>query len=305
MTAIELVGLPVALDREAHDHAARLAAEQATPAEGRRVYLNTLAVWAVHTYCQWLDIATAVSEGDSWQPGLAALLDGADLSIVGVGRLECRPVWPGERSFTLPPEALDDRIGCVAVQFFDTLDRVELVGFLPPLPDDFTVVEPLTVSIDDLLPLDALLNALHPVANLRQWLEGLLDSPTWQPPEQLLATTRYRPSLPATAQTISQAKPITLGESAQLVVLVVQVIAAAAADHLTVRLRLYPASSKALLPRQINVVVLNDLGDVLLETETQADAVYTELVLTDCQPGEQFSVRITYRSASAIEEFMV
>ena len=305
MTTTDLMGIPVSLDCDAHDHASRLAAAQANPAEGQRVYLNTLAVWAVHTYCQWLGIDTAPSEGDSWQPGLAALLDVADLPIVGMGRLECRPVLPGERSFRLPLAAMGDRLGCVAVQFFDTLDRVELVGFLPPLPAESAVDEPITIAIEDLLPLIALLNALHPVANLRQWLEGLLDGPTWQAPEQLLATTRYRPT-PAAARSVCQAKSIALGESGQpTVVLVVQVSAeTAAVEQLTVRLRVYPASSKALLPR-LRVAVLDEWGDVLLENQTQPDAVYTELVLADCQPGEQFSVRMTYRSLSVVEEFMV
>ncbi|HEY9889531.1 MAG TPA: DUF1822 family protein, partial [Candidatus Obscuribacterales bacterium] len=266
MTRTDVVGMPVSLDASAHDQAARLAAEQVSPAVGRRVYLNALAVWAVHTYCGWLGVASEVDQGDGWQPGLAAVLDVADLEITGVGRLECRPVLPGATSFTVPLEAMCDRIGYVAVQFNDQLDSVELLGFLPPFAPDQRL-EPPTVALSELQSMDALVNAIYAVPVLREWLEGLFHQPDWQAPERLLAT-RHRPtvalpvaSLAVTSEeaatpVVSQAKRLTLGKSSgQSIILVVQVAAPQAGDSLTVRLRLYPASSRSPLPRQLSMVV--------------------------------------------------
>lgn len=308
MNHTDVVGMPVALDARAHDQAARLAAEQMSPAVGRRVYLNALAVWAVHTYCRWLGVASEIGQGDSWQPGLAAVLDVADLEIARVGRLECRPVLPGATSFTVPLEAMGDRIGYVAVQFSDQLDSVELLGFLPPFAPDQPLLEPPTVALNDLQSLDALINAIYAVPVLWEWLEGLFHQPDWQAPERLLATRHCPPAPLAEIATpvVSQAKCLTLGKSSgQSIILVVQVAAPQGGDSLTVRLRLYPASSRSPLPRQLSMAVLDELGAVLSANTTQDEMVFTELELIDCHPGEQFSVKISHQDASVIEEFVV
>ena len=322
MTRLDLLSLPIPLAPEAHAQAAQLAAVQATPGKGRQVYLNTLAVYAVHTYFNWLGLESDLPLSDSGQAGLTTVLDVADLAIPGVGRVECRPVLPGETALTLPLEATCDRIGYVAVQFNDSLDGVELLGFAPLFPADQPILAPPVIPLSDLLPLDALLNALHPVHNLRQWLEGLLDQTQWQPPETLVAA-RFRGSSAGPrsriqgtstaaeagtdARSISQAKALALGPSPQqVVILVIQVVAVSPeTDILNVRLRLYPGSGADHLPRQLKVSVLSDLGSVLLEAQTRDEDLYTELELTDCRPGEQFSVRISLKTASVVEEFVV
>ncbi|PHM06717.1 DUF1822 family protein, partial [Nostoc sp. 'Peltigera malacea cyanobiont' DB3992] len=75
------------------------------------------AVYAVHSYLKWLNIETALNQGDSWHRGLRAIFDVADLVLPGVGKLECRPVLPDEAAIVLPPIMTQERIGYVAVQF--------------------------------------------------------------------------------------------------------------------------------------------------------------------------------------------
>ena len=122
--------ITVPLDRESYTIAEKFAAQQTTPKLGKQVYLNTLAVYAVHSYLNWLRIPTDLPGSDSWHPELQVLSDVADLLIPGIGKLECCPVLPGETSFLRSSEITEDRIGYVAVQFGETLDQVKLLGFV-------------------------------------------------------------------------------------------------------------------------------------------------------------------------------
>jgi hypothetical protein len=307
MMSLNLNQLMIPLDRPGFARAHHLAAQQATVAKGKQVYLNTLAVWAVHTYLTWLGIESDPAAGEGWQTSLSTVLDGADLMVPGVGRLECRPVLPGTPSFTIPLEATCDRIGYVAVQFHDSLDTVELLGFLEPFPADSPCLEPPVIALDDLLPLDALLNALHPINNLRQWLQGMGAQDRWQSPRLLVATSRGSTAEPGPG--VSQARRIDLGESLQQAVVLVigvrptQPNTDGQADSLTVRLSLYSPRGVDHLPRQLRVSILSDLGLVLREARTREEDLEIGLELTDCRPGEQFSVVLTLGGVSVVEEF--
>jgi hypothetical protein len=130
--------LTVPLGREAHATARQftaeilqLVAEQDRHQVAKRVYLNTLAVYAVHSYLTWQAYETDITQGDRWHPVLRARWDVADLVITGIGKLECRPVWEEETVLTLPTEVTSDRIGCIAVQFGEQLNSGKLLGFAP------------------------------------------------------------------------------------------------------------------------------------------------------------------------------
>ncbi len=337
MSIATLLRMPVPLPREAHAKAAQFAAEQATTAKGKQVYLNTLAVYAVHTYLNWLEISTDLTQSDCWQPGLRAIFDIADLAIPEVGLLECRPVLPGDAAFAVPISATD-RIGYVAVQFQEDLNTVELLGFVRAAADQLVqsaeqAIAPTEIQLQDLLPLDALLNLLHPEAainDLRQWLEGQF-SEKWRSVEELVPS-RFRNSRSgsrsamgsnspeqepryAEASSVTRATAIQLtqsgqsGQSGQLeqtVVLVVQVLSVVAAENsLNVCLKLYPDQASTCLPSQLKVAALDESGTVILESQPKEESVWTELELLDCRPGERFSVRISIGESSVIEEFCV
>lgn len=169
--------ITVPLGHEAHDWAKKFAAEQvktepskleqlkrdreqakqARISRGKRVYLNTLAVYAVHSYLKWLQIETDLNSSDSWQPW-RSLFDVADLVIPNLGKLECRPVLIGENVLSLPPEALQDRIGYIAVQFQEQLNQVQLLGFAPAL-DPLNL--PKVIPLANLEPLENLLDYFY------------------------------------------------------------------------------------------------------------------------------------------------
>jgi hypothetical protein len=170
----------VLLDRTAHQWAAKFAAQQTTPAKGRRIYLNTLAVCAVQQYLSCVaQLELDLSRSAAWQPGIQSLMDVADLVIPHVGTIECRPVLPHVTEISLPPETIDDRLGYVAVQFQEDLSSVELLGFITnPL---VISSQPTVYHIDQLPPLDQLLDVIFNsrTTNLTQLLAGMLGT-SWE-----------------------------------------------------------------------------------------------------------------------------
>jgi hypothetical protein len=148
--------------------ARQLAAVQSTVQKGKRVYLNALAVYAVHSYLKWLQIETYLNGSDSFNPAKTALANVADLVIPGIGSLECRPVLPGETTIFLPEEVIENRIGYVGVQFSDRLDSVQLLGFVPSLDSSNP---PQQIAVAELMPIDTLLEQITRLEEAIAFLE--------------------------------------------------------------------------------------------------------------------------------------
>jgi hypothetical protein len=148
--------------------ARQLAAVQSTVQKGKRVYLNALAVYAVHSYLKWLQIETDLHPSDSFNPAKTALANVADLVIPGIGSLECGPVLPGETTILLPEEVIENRIGYVGVQFSDRLDSVQLLGFAPSLDSSNP---PQQIAVAELMPIDTLIEQITRLEEALAFLE--------------------------------------------------------------------------------------------------------------------------------------
>ncbi|HEY9819774.1 MAG TPA: DUF1822 family protein [Candidatus Sericytochromatia bacterium] len=312
--------LSVPLCKNAHRWAEQFAAEQATPEKGKQVYLNTLAVYAVHSYLQWLSVETALNQSDSWHPGLRAIFDVADLVLPNIGKLECRPVLPGETAFVLPSEVIQDRIGYVAVQFNQQLDSVQLLGFAAA----FAIAQvPERLQTAQLQSLDTLIDNIQQqpikqvhkstvkpetlLVNLRQWLEGVFNE-DWQPIGLVLASNlRGATPLGLDAQTssFSRAKVIDLGAQlvAQAVVLVVQ-LTPTATETLNIHLLLYPDGNSIHLPPNLQLIVLDEAGTACMDAQTRSADDWMQLEFS-CQHQERFTVRVVLGEISITEEFVV
>ena len=168
MNIAELPLLTVPLELKAHELARQLAAVQSTVQKGKRVYLNALAVYAVHSYLKWLPIETDLNCSDSFNPAKTALANVADLVITGIGSLECRPVLPGETTILLPEEVIENRIGYVGVQFSDRLDSVQLLGFAPSLDSSNP---PQQIAVAELMPIDTLIEQISRLEEALAFLE--------------------------------------------------------------------------------------------------------------------------------------
>ncbi|QSJ16067.1 DUF1822 family protein [Nostoc sp. UHCC 0702] len=297
--------LSVPLPGNAHRYAEEFAAEQDTPEKGKQVYLNTLAVYAVHSYLKWLNVETALNQGDSWHRGLRAIFDVADLVLPRVGKLECRPVLPGETEMILPLSVTQDRIGYVAVQFNQQLDFVELLGFSPFVAN---AQSPQILQIAQLQSLDVIVEIIHRrtlLVNLRQWVAGIFDQ-DWQPPELVLAsnfkssTTITRPTMNSYSNSISRAKVIDLGRQ---VLLLVQ-LTPTDSEVFDIRLRMYPGDDTIHLPSNLQLIVLDQAGNTGMEVQARSADNWIQLEFS-CQHEEKFSVKIVLGDTSLVEEFVV
>jgi Protein of unknown function (DUF1822) len=123
--------LRVPLTSKAHTIALQFAAEQVNPAKGKQVYFNTLAVIAVHKCLSWVGVESILASSETWHPGQRAIFDVADLFIPDLNkpRIECRPVLPNQDHVNIPPEVIENRLGCVAVQFYQQMNSVKMFGF--------------------------------------------------------------------------------------------------------------------------------------------------------------------------------
>jgi Protein of unknown function (DUF1822) len=293
----------VPLPKIAHSRAEEFAAEQNSPEKGKQVYLNTLAVYAVHSYLKWLNIETSLNKGDSWHRGIRAIFDVADLELPGIGKLECRPVMPGESAIILPIEVTQDRIGYVALQFHEQLDSVELLGFATTAQ-----AQTVTIQLAQLLNIDVLIETIHKHSlsvNLRQWLKGIFN-PDWQSPELVFAES-FRRSITITKEQINRqlspigrAKVINLGCE---VVLLVQVTPTQT-EVFDIRLRVYPGEDAVHLPPGLQMIILDEAENTCMEAQARNADDWVQLEFS-CQHEEKFIVKLVLGDTETKEEFAV
>ncbi len=176
MNSTEIPLITVPLGREFHARAKELttkAMQLANPTNkhqiGKRVYLNTLAVYAVDSYLRWQAYQADFSQSNSSDPILCSRWDVADLMIPGIGKLECRPIGEGETVLTLPSEVTEDRIGYFLVQLGEHLDSATLLGFVPAFaPSNL----PKQIAIANLQSLDAFLEYLDRLELANNFFQG-------------------------------------------------------------------------------------------------------------------------------------
>ncbi|NEO56753.1 MAG: DUF1822 family protein [Okeania sp. SIO3B5] len=305
--------LKVFLTAEAHGYAGQFAAEQATPEKGKQVYLNTLAVVAVQTYLKCLDIQTAIHQGDCWHPGSRAIFDVADLVLPNIGKVECRPVFPGEKELLLPPEAIDNRIGYIAVQFEEDLNQVQILGFVSARNiDGFQDSIPLT----QIKSLDALIEEIdwcQKWVNLRRWFEGFFPA-EWQSLQSLSTSTRTR-SLRVSNDSISQSPTDDLsiscgkiinwgsGVNEQATELAVK-LTDKFEEEIDICVRLSTTNKIPFLPAGLRVQILDESGNSCMEAEAREADDWIQLEF-GCKPQEQFTVEMSLNEQIIRENFVV
>lgn len=169
MKNIDNCELTIQLSKQAHQDAHKFASQQSTPEKVKQVYTNTLAVYAVRHFLQWLGIETDLSAGDSWHSVIRCFNDVADLVIPDLGKLECRPVLPGQTAISIPPEVTEDRIAYIAVQFQEQLNEVQLLGFYPAIDPQSP---PETIEISRLQPIETLIDYIDRLESAQFFLQS-------------------------------------------------------------------------------------------------------------------------------------
>ncbi|BAY82247.1 hypothetical protein NIES267_17260 [Calothrix parasitica NIES-267] len=297
--------LQIPLGKDAHQKAEEFAAEQDTVDKGKQVYLNTLAVYAVNNYLKWLSVETALHQSDSWNWSTRKFFDIADLMLPNVGRIECRPVLPGEEVIVLPQEVTQERIGYIAVKFNNQLDFVEILGFVPARP---VINNSETIEINRFESIDILIDIINRrkmKVNLCQWLEGIFNQ-DWKSPELVLAGS-FRSTATMTRQnkdyqisSISRAKVVDVGRQ---IILLIELTPTNSAVF-DIRLRVYPAENTLHLPQDLQLTIFDELGNICMNTQAETANDWMQLEF-DCQHEEKFSVELKLGETSITEEFIV
>lgn len=137
--------------------------------KSRRVYLNTLAVYAIASYCKFMGIEFDLETSDSLDPIIQGLSDVADLNIDKFGKVECRPFLPGEQICIIPPLTWSDRLGYFAVKINEEEREATIVGFISAIPSDRDNEE---FSLKEFDPPDSFLDLLERWETGINFIEG-------------------------------------------------------------------------------------------------------------------------------------
>ncbi|HAX79743.1 MAG TPA: hypothetical protein DCY88_28885 [Cyanobacteria bacterium UBA11372] len=302
--------LKVPLGYEAHRLAQKFAAQQATRQKGKQVYLNTLAVYAVHSYLKWLQIETSLDQSDSWHRVKRAIFDVADLVLPGIGHLECRPVLPQETAVDLPLEVTENRIGYVGVQFEENLSEVELLGFAPAV--DYNN-PPEQLQVSEFQPLDVLLDHIDRLkttadteirANLSQWFENIFEA-GWQAVETILRQPQtelaFRFRNPEAS--VRRCKLIELGMTDQSVGLIVA-LTPESEQEMDIMVEVHPLKNQTYLPANLELMLLDEVGEMVMDVQARSENKHIQLQFSG-EIGDCFSVKLAVGDVSIMEEFII
>ncbi|VXD24372.1 conserved hypothetical protein [Planktothrix serta PCC 8927] len=301
---LEDYALPMIISQQARDIATQFALRHPKGGKREQVYLNTLAVWGVHCYLEWMQIATELEASDSWNPIIQLCANVADLQITGVGRLECRPVREKQQIVSIPPEVQIDRIGYVVVRIFDNLKTAEILGFVKTITQEILPLAQLQPIEELLVNLNAPQRAeFKTPVRLSLWLidewEGLWQSISRQPALGLRSLSRGDEDFIQGAKLID----LKMQLGSQSVVLWVA-LTPETEGQIAVRVRLYPATPDRYLPPNIQLILLSETGKILSEVQSRFQDNYIQLPRFRGMPEEQFSITVRLGEASITERFI-
>ncbi|MEH2326869.1 MAG: DUF1822 family protein [Nostoc sp.] len=292
--------------------------QHSSPEKAKQVYLNTLAVSAVKFYLRCMEVETNWSASLSWNPAMQAVMDVADLQVIGQGKIECLAVLPGEKVIHIPPEVCSDRIGYVAVQLDESLREATLLGFIKMVSECNSVPLSELRSLEEfILQLSQTPETEKPPIHLSKWLMNVVDI-GWQTIESLLIPQAaelaftFRSAEESLAQNSAESSTISvqkgilvdLGRQSESkpIALIVELIPICE-QEINIFVKVCPTNSQKYLPEELEVMVLDDLGTPVM----QAIARNTKSIQLNFSSklGERFSIKVALGDVNFIEAFLV
>jgi Protein of unknown function (DUF1822) len=320
---LENIAIPLPITTETREIARNFARQQADREKAKQVLHNTLAVLTVKNYLEMLGIATDLSNSDSWNPVMRVCDNVADLDILDLGKLECRPLQSSDTSCHIPMEVWDSRLGYVMVKIDDSLRKALLLGFMAQVASE-------EIAVADLQPIEALIDRLHDlralttnsaVINLGEWFNNIF-TPGWSTvetllnPRQLIPAWGFRnaesadfnskqPTSADETEHVQRAKLINLGIQLKdrPVVLLVD-ISPEANGSMAVTLQVHPSSNAAYLPETLILRVVESSGQVFMEAQARSRDNFIQLQFSG-EAKELFTVQIMLDDAELTEQFQI
>ncbi|MGC9505161.1 DUF1822 family protein [Baaleninema sp.] len=313
----ESESLPVPLSEAARDLAKRLAQWQPTPEKRQQVFFNTLAVWSVRQYFECLGILTQIEASDLYCAATSLCGDVADLPVVDVGRLECRPVREndirnGERIYEVPPEAWHDRIGYAIVSIAESLRESQILGFVETLHDG-------AIDLSQLQPVETLLATLEThrqrrATRLSQWRGGT-STPPWKPLSDYFGNTgnsgtstsyAFRSEDDTAENRIERAKLLDFGIRIAGNPVLLWVAVAPEGERFGVRVRVRPSEEGDYLPPDLTLSLESpETGEILFSVRSRQADNYIQLPYFRGQSGERFRVGVKLGEVELSEIFEI
>ncbi|MCC3405497.1 MAG: DUF1822 family protein [Microcoleus sp. PH2017_10_PVI_O_A] len=306
---IEPITFTVPLSFEAHD-IAQQCAEKSIPTRFKQVYLNTLAVYAVDSYLRCMGFETNLEKSESRDSLMLKFVDVADLDIVGVGKIECRPVLPDSQTCNIPSDAWENRIGYVAVQLNQSLKEATLLGFTRAAVAEIPVAH--LSQLDNFLGYLSQIKQTNTansetnqpeVVNLKKWFEGIIDE-AWLTVEQLLNPRqvemmfRFKSAVP-----IVRGQQIDLGmELAGESVALLVTLPPQSDSEVDVTVQVHPIANSVYLPAGLQLMVQDESGETVLHAESRDADNFIQLQFS-AELGECFGINVTIGEASVTEKF--
>lgn len=312
--------------------AERFRQQQQSPQKAQQVYLNTLAVYAVHFYCDCIGIEASLPKSDSWNPIMQTLLNIADLAI-SHGRLECRPILPNTDICEVPAEVRENRLGYVIVEIDIENREASLIGFSKTANDGFlnrTNLQSLDNLIDELIEFgpasqsttytstnaiilpEALRVLLHSAdqipVKLNDWLDGTFDSLWQEPTLAFTSNARSLRSQPTGQESIDQdttgisietrAKRISVDDNSLVLIVQIEPLPEA---KLSILLKVYPGDER-ILPPGLQLALIDGEGKVVITITSAINDNFISIPF-EIATQEAFGVRASIGQASIIEIF--
>lgn len=292
---------------EAHD-LANHKQQQTSAHQAKQVYLRTLAMYAVKYYLDCMDIEAEYGDGIS-SPALFELSHAAEVYLPGVGSLECLPILSEASVAEVSPEVWSDRLAYIAVELDASLQTAKIVGYVETVATEHVPLQKFQQhSLEELLIyLD---QQRHPQiqqqasqqipTQLSQWFQNIFQQ-DWQNLNTLLTPAKlaYRNHRLSAAMGL---KVFDLHRAEEQVEVSLG-LTPLDTSELDVWVGVYPTGAQTHLPADLQLVILNELGDPVM----QAQAMSTENIQLQFsgEPGEHFSVRLTLGDISVTEPFVI
>ncbi len=316
MRQSESLTFTVPITSELHSLAEQFRSKHKNPEKAKQVYLNTLAVSAVKFYLRCMKVQTSWQASFSYNQVIQTMMDVADLEVIGLGKVECRPLLSDEKVVHIPPEVWSDRIGYVAVQFDRTLRVATLLGFSKTAVSGEIPINELRSLEEFILQLSEIPEKVKQPIHLSQWLMNVVDV-GWQTVESLLSSQqaelafRFRSAEQTLAQnlensTITVQKGTLLdlgGKSKSNPIALVVGLLRVSEQEINIYVKVFPIGSQKYLPEELELMVLDDLGTAVM----QATARSTKSIQLNfsSELGERFSIKVALGDVSFTEVFIV
>lgn len=289
----------VCLALSAHAQAENFRRHHSNPEKAKQVYLNTLAVYAVDVYLQCLGFETNLENSDSWNPAMQIFMDVADLVVKDRGKLECRPVLLNAEIVSIPAEVWHERIGYVVVKLSESLREATVLGFV----EKVTKAELSLSQLQSLQKLPIKLAKIKPLVRLSQWFDDIFEI-GWQAVETLLSNQELEPAFSfRSAPKVSRCKEIELESIAQSVAMLVE-ITEESEEEINICIELHPAKDETYLPPNIELSVLDEVGETVMNIFAASDSKTIQLEFTG-EKGDLFDVKIALENTHITENFVI